>query len=84
MEAAQGLVKPKLRGVFHEIGYYAAAGVGVLLVVTAEPGKARMTGAIFAGCVAVCFGASALYHRPTWSLRRVLDSRGSITPASTC
>jgi hemolysin III len=67
--AAQRLVKPKLRGVFHEIGFYAAAAVGVVLIVTAEPGKARLAGAIFASCVAVCFGASALYHRPTWSPR---------------
>ena len=66
MELAQPLVKPKLRGVFHEIGFYAAAAVGVLLVVSAEPGKARVAGAIFASCVAVCFGSSAVYHRPNW------------------
>jgi len=69
VEATQRLVKPKLRGVFHEIGFYAAAAVGIVLVVTAEPGKARMAAAIFASCVAVCFGASALYHRPTWTPR---------------
>ena len=69
MEAARRLEKPKLRGVFHEIGFYVAVAVGVLLVATAEPGKARVTGAIFAGCVAACFGASALYHRPTWPPR---------------
>jgi hypothetical protein len=32
--AAEQLVKPKLRGVFHELGYYTAAAVGVVLVVT--------------------------------------------------
>jgi hemolysin III len=69
VEAAQRRVKPKLRGVFHEIGFYAAAAVGVLLVVTAEPGRARMAGAIFASCVVVCFGASAVYHRPMWRPR---------------
>ena len=69
MDAAQRLVKPKLRGVFHEIGFYAAVVIGVVLIVTAEPGKARMAGAIFASCVVVCFGASALYHRPTWPPR---------------
>jgi hemolysin III len=60
------LVKPRLRGVFHELGFYAALGLGVALVVTAEPGRARIAAAVFAGCVAICFGASALYHRPTW------------------
>lgn len=62
-------MKPKLRGVFHEIGFYMAAAIGVVLVVTADPGRARIAGTIFASCVAVCFGASALYHRPTWPPR---------------
>jgi hemolysin III len=69
VEAAQVLVKPKLRGVFHEIGFYLAAATGVTLIVTADPGRARVAAAIFAGCVAACFGASAVYHRPTWRPR---------------
>ena len=59
-------VKPKLRGVFHELGFYASIGTGVVLVLTAEPGKARVSAVIFASCLALCFGASAFYHRPTW------------------
>ena len=58
--------KPTLRGVFHELGFYAALGLGVALVLTADPGRARVSAAVFASCVAACFGASALYHRPTW------------------
>ena len=69
VDVAQPLVKPKLRGVFHELAFYAAAAVGVILIVTAEPGRARTAGAIFASCVAFCFGASAIYHRPTWRPR---------------
>jgi hemolysin III len=69
VETAQRLVKPKLRGVFHELGFYAAVAVGFVLVIMAEPGRARMAGLIFANCVAVCFGASAVYHRPTWRPR---------------
>src|SRR6476620_4909148 len=65
VESAQRLVKPKLRGVFHGIGFYVAAATGVALVITAAPGRARTAGAIFAACVAACFGASAVYHRPT-------------------
>jgi hemolysin III len=68
-ESAPRLSKPKLRGVFHELGFYAAAAVGVTVVVTAEPGRARIAGLIFASCVAFCFGASAVYHRPTWRPR---------------
>jgi hemolysin III len=59
-------VKPRLRGVFHELGFYVALGLGVAIVVTAEPGRARIAAVVFSSCVAGCFGASALYHRPTW------------------
>jgi hemolysin III len=62
-------VKPKLRGVFHEAGFYAALAAGAAMVVTAEPGRSRAAALIFASCVAACFGASALYHRPTWTPR---------------
>jgi len=64
--AAITRVKPKLRGVFHEFGFYAALGLGFPLVVTAGSGLARASTLVFSGCVAACFGASALYHRPTW------------------
>jgi hemolysin III len=60
-------VKPKLRGVFHELGFYAAVAVGAVVIVTAEPGRSRVAAVVFCSCVAGCFGASALYHRPTWS-----------------
>ncbi len=69
MEAAQGLVKPKLRGVFHEIGFYVATATGAVMVVTAKAGTAQTAAAIFASCVVICFGASAVYHRPTWRPR---------------
>jgi len=62
-----GGVKPKLRGVFHELGFYAAIALGVPLVWTAEDGRARLAAVVFVGCLAGCFGASALYHRPTWT-----------------
>jgi hemolysin III len=66
---ASVLPKPKLRGVFHEFGFYAALALGVPLIVTAAPGRARISAVVFSTCVALCFGASALYHRPTWSPR---------------
>jgi hemolysin III len=69
MAEAPPRVKPKLRGVFHELAFFAAVGVGIPLAITAEPGKARLSAIVFASCVALCFGASALYHRPTWEPR---------------
>jgi len=64
--STQRPAKPKLRGVFHEVGFYLALALGPVLVLTTDDGRARAAAAVFAGCVAACFGASALYHRPTW------------------
>lgn len=69
MDAPLPRVKPKLRGVFHEVAFFVAVAVGIPLVLTAEGGKARVSAIVFASCVAACFGASALYHRPTWQPR---------------
>jgi hemolysin III len=60
-------VKPRLRGVFHELGFYAALGTGFVLVLSAQDGRPRAAAIVFAVSVATCFGASALYHRPTWT-----------------
>jgi hemolysin III len=62
-------VKPRLRGVFHEAACYVAICLGIALVLTSEPGRARLSATIFAACMAACFGFSALYHRPTWQPR---------------
>jgi hypothetical protein len=59
MVPAVGGVKPRLRGVFHELGFYAAIALGVPLVWTAEAGRARLAAVVFVGCLAGCFGASA-------------------------
>lgn len=60
-------VKPRLRGVFHEGAFYAAVALSVPLALRAEPGRARISAIVFSACLAGCFGASALYHRPNWS-----------------
>ncbi len=62
-------VKPLLRGVFHGAAFYAAVALAVLLTLSAEPGKALAAATVFAACLALCLGASALYHRPTWTPR---------------
>ena len=62
-------VKPRLRGVFHEAAFYAAVALSVPLALSAESGKARAAAIVFSVCLALCFGASALYHRPTWTPR---------------
>jgi hemolysin III len=59
-------VKPRLRGVFHELAFFAALASGIAIVLTAESGLPRIAAVVFASSVATCFGVSALYHRPTW------------------
>ena len=67
LEPIPARVKPRLRGVFHEVGFFAAVALAIPLTILAEPGRARLSAIVFSSCLAVCFGVSALYHRPTWS-----------------
>jgi len=74
--------RPLLRGAFHQAAFSVALVVGTLLVSFADDGaRTRTSAAIFAGSVAAMLGASALYHRVTWSPRvrpwmRRLDHAG--------
>ena len=61
--------KPLLRGVLHQGAFLAALVVGPLLVVGANDPRRQVAASVFACSVAACFGASALYHRVTWTAR---------------
>src|SRR5438309_5208931 len=61
--------KPLLRGVLHQVAFFGSLVVAPLLILGAEAGRARAAAAVFAVSVATCFGASALYHRVTWTPR---------------
>jgi len=86
--------KPKLRGVLHQAGFAIALGLAPFMIVGADRGRPRLAAAVFAGSVAACFGASALYHRVTWTacarlwMRRIdhagvyLLIAGTYTPVS--
>jgi hemolysin III len=71
----QVLARPLLRGAFHQAGFAVALVVGTLLIVGADGPRQHVAAAVFAGAVVVCFGASALYHRVTWTPRRRLWMR---------
>lgn len=60
-------VKPRLRGVFHEWAFYLAIPLGVVLGLVAETTRARVAAVVFAASVVAMFGASAVYHRVTWT-----------------
>ena len=59
--------KPLLRGVIHQAGFVVSLVVGTLLIVGADGAREHIAAAVFAASVAICFGASALYHRVTWT-----------------
>jgi hemolysin III len=61
--------KPLLRGVSHQIAFFASLAAGAALVTAAAGGRALASATVFAASVAVLFGASALYHRVRWSPR---------------
>jgi hemolysin III len=61
--------RPLLRGTLHQAAFVVALVVGPLLVANAEGERRRIAAAIFAGSVVAMLGASALYHRVTWSTR---------------
>jgi hemolysin III len=64
---ATPLVKPRLRGVSHQWAAAVAVVAGVVLVVIADPGEARIGATIYALSVIALFTTSATYHRVNWT-----------------
>lgn len=62
-----GDIRPLLRGHFHQWATVGAIGAGTMLIVFAAPGVPRASAAIYAVCISVMLGTSALYHRVRWS-----------------
>jgi hemolysin III len=60
--------RPRLRGVLHQAAFGVACVVGTLLLFAVD-GRRLVAAAVFAGSAAAMLGASALYHRVTWSPR---------------
>jgi hemolysin III len=67
--------RPLLRGVLHQGAFVVAVAVGAVLVAYTEGARATVAAAVFAASVAAMLGASALYHRVTWSPSRRLWMR---------
>jgi hemolysin III len=59
--------RPRLRGVFHEWAFFASIGAAGLLLVLAGTAREAVASAVYVAALAAMFGASALYHRITWS-----------------
>jgi hemolysin III len=61
------LVKPRLRGVSHEVAFFASPLLSVPLWLRAPTGGARLAVAVYAIAMSALFGVSALFHRRHWS-----------------
>jgi hemolysin III len=68
-EGVSELAKPLLRGVLHQGAFFVGVVVAPLLVLSADGTRAKVAAGVFAASVVACFGASALYHRVTWTPR---------------
>src|SRR4029077_270671 len=64
---AYTLPKPRYRGASHFYALFVAVVAAVALVATAPAGLATCAAALYATTLVAMFGASALYHRGTWS-----------------
>jgi hemolysin III len=62
-------LKPRWRGVSHQWGFFAAALAGLALIVVADTPLARLAVTIYTASLCAMLGASALYHRVSWSPR---------------
>ena len=64
--AGSAAVKPRMRGVLHEVAAYVAVGAGFGLVLAAPSTGAAAALTIYSVAITALFGVSALFHRRTW------------------
>jgi hemolysin III len=62
-----GRPRPRLRGVSHQIAFFAAVPTAVVVTLTTHSGVARVAAAAFALSVAAMFGVSSIFHRGSWT-----------------
>ena len=63
---AHPATKPLLRGVSHQIAFFAAIVATCALVLGARSGTAARAALVFGSSLVTLFGISALYHRVNW------------------
>lgn len=61
------LVKPKLRGFFHQAAFFLSLGACGILISLAKNFNSLISLVIYSFGVVTLFGVSALYHRRQWS-----------------
>lgn len=64
------VLKPLLRGHFHQAAFFFALGACVMLLANTESVRMFIAAFIYSFCLVAQFGISALYHRPQWNESR--------------
>ncbi len=59
-------LKPRFRGVSHEIAFLVSIAAGTFLTFWAPAGRPRTGAIIFSVALSAMFLASTIYHRPNW------------------
>jgi hemolysin III len=67
MTTKKVLVKPLLRGHFHQAAFFFALGACSMLFFNIHGARAIVATVIYSLSLVGLFGISALYHRPTWN-----------------
>lgn len=63
------LVKPLLRGHFHQAAFFIALGACSMLIAQTEGVRSAAAIVVYSLCLCALFGISALYHRPQWGVQ---------------
>ncbi len=91
-QSSHSLVKPLLRGHFHQAAFFLSVGASLMLILQSPTPIKLFSSIVYSICLTGLFGLSALYHRPNWgdtgrSLMKRLDHSaiflliaGSFTP----
>lgn len=66
-EQVPQIVKPLLRGHFHQAAFFFALGACAMLIAQSHNAREAIAMVIYSLSVVTLFGISALYHRPQWS-----------------
>jgi hemolysin III len=59
-------VKPRLRGVFHQVAFFVSLVSGAALIWAAPTTGSKVIMAVYAASISLLFGVSAVFHRHSW------------------
>ncbi len=68
MSTSTPLVKPLLRGHFHQAAFFIALGACSMLIAKSSGQLSVITTVVYSVTLLMLFAISALYHRPQWSI----------------